>query len=115
MNTQDMINELISDEEYKNCEFFETRLNELEQDNFSIKELRELQNFASQQYGHWMANWYFSSLSNPDNDSKTQSEGWQRLSQAFLSTLVQSVPETANELQREHDLIVLRYSMQKKN
>ena len=114
MSIQNLIKTLATKEEYVNYEDFDSNLKALEQQEFSVNELHELLNYSSNQYGYWMSKWYFSPQLNPDNDAKLQTEGWEKLSRAFLSVLIENMPNAEAELQREYNLIAIQHSLKKR-
>ena len=114
MSIQNLINAHTRNEEYVNYKDFEKKLKAVWQEEIVVNELHELLKFSSDQYGYWMSKWYFSPQLNPDSDAKLQTEGWELLSQAFLSALIKNMPNSEAELQHEHDLIAMRHSLQKR-
>jgi hypothetical protein len=96
------------------CSEFETILQKEINENINHSAFHELLKFISNQYGYWMANWYFSNIGDPDLEAKSELEQWDQLWQASASSLAESISIPLDQLQREHNLITLRESLQRR-
>jgi hypothetical protein len=93
---------------------FERVLREREDIDITIKELRQLVSFATDQFGFWMAEWLFSPIQSPNMIAKAEVDGWRPLLRVCTDQLVMKIPEVKEHLEKEQDLILLQHSLKRR-
>jgi len=81
--------------------------------NATVSEWHKVVKFISDQLGLWGAEWLFSSVNSPNTVAEAEFRGWVIVSRACRNALVERVPGLRGEIEREHELTILRHTMER--
>jgi len=71
----------------------------------------EITSFASNQLGHWQAEYFFSMAHDPNSTAQAEMAGWKIICRDCLEALKNRIPLVGDQLEKKHNLIVLQHSL----
>src|SRR5436190_1864051 len=90
------------------------RFLESEWPEMPLIEWREVAKFASDQSARWQAQLLFSPAISPDSHAEEEFTGWERVYQACVEPLIEHHPDLRAVITREHELVALRYVLERR-
>lgn len=95
------------------CQDFKCVLTEMPTSDIPIDAWYKITNFTSEQLGFWEAEWFFSWAHSPNTNAQSEMQEWKVVCRACLDALKDKIPTAVDQLEKQHDLIVLRYSIKR--